>query len=75
MNQRPQNDLRPSHRLPCPRRRRTGFSLMELLVVVGVILALIAIAVVAMKTLVTGPNENVTRTALNNAQSLLTESV
>ena len=53
------------------RRARGGFTLLEILVVIGIILLLVSIGVVGFGVL--DQSSKVTRTTLNNLQSMLTE--
>ena len=54
-------------------RQRKAFTLVEMMVVVGLIVVLIALAVTGYSKLVNASAERATATALQNAQSLLAE--
>lgn len=55
------------------RRLRRGFTMLELLVVIGIILVLVAMGVIGMQGIAESGNRNQTRTALSNAASMLAE--
>ena len=54
-------------------RQRKAFTLMEVMIVIGVIVILIALAVTAYTKLVNASAEKATVASLSNAQSLLAE--
>lgn len=54
-------------------RQRRGFTLLELMVVIGVLLLLVTIAVAAYNKIVNSMAAKATNTALENAQSILAE--
>src|SRR4051812_32955314 len=52
---------------------RRGFTVLELVVVISIILVLVGIAIVGMKTVTGNATSKKTKTALSNAASLLAE--
>lgn len=59
--------------LRTPAARRAGFSLIELLVVIGILVVLIALAVIGFRVVGTASREKVTNNQLENCKSLLGE--
>src|SRR2546421_9401635 len=56
-----------------PSYRNSGFTLIEILVVIGIILVLIGIVFVALKHVSRSATENATKIDLQNLQSMLAE--
>jgi type II secretory pathway pseudopilin PulG len=55
------------------RRARRAFTTIELLIAIAAIAILVGLVLLAMKSVTTGTRDKVTRTALNNARSMLSE--